>query len=1317
MMLHWLRRTSRVPSAYRASQPCQKAALRRRTILNLERLEDREVPSTSINSTPTSIVIMVPGGETAILNISGGSYTITDPAGVTGTGGTVAVNTFTANDPASGQTNLGVNLGTAGTVQFGAANVIPTTTTVNLGGGVFDLNGHAEAFGVLNGAGNITNSQSSTTAVLTLGSNNGHGSFSGAINDATPGGMVALAITGTGTVTLSGTNNYSGGTTISSGILNINSDGALGGAAGAVNLNGGTLQFAAGSSVTLNNSRNIVLGGGAFDTNGNNATINGVISGSSPTNSNFIMNGTGLLTLTNANTYVGSTTVNAGTLSVSNTSNLGSGALIVNNASTTGSGTQAELILSNSTQTVGPLSGTITNQASGNTASILLGPATTLTVNQTAAGTFQGNIVGGGSLVLSDTSNSTLQLSGNSTYTGSTTINGGVVQLHVTNALPATTPLTLSAGTFNLNNNNQTVASLAGAGAIGTGTGTGGILTVNNTSVPTTFSGIISGAGGITLSPSNTKTLMLTGANTYTGPTTISGGTLQMGANGVLSNGTTATAVTLANTAGATFDLNNFNATVGPIQGGGTGGGNILLGLGNGGAGSGGTLTVVVSSTSTYAGNITGNGNLILNGAGAGSNTGTLFLTGINTYTGSTTVNAGVLNFNSAAAIAGTGANLTVSSGAALAAGFAINQAFLSRITSGSSGTIALGANSSNNLDFSAATGANLTAAALGAVGTVIYSGTLTPNGNTYRLGGGGGNLTVSSNLVNGQTADSLIVGFNGTSAGVVNLTGTNTYTGTTSVNGGRLNVDGKLLNGGAVTVAAGATLGGAGTVDAPVTVNIGGVISAGDSPTSPGILAVDLGINGTLSAYLNGTNAGMGFGQLQAFGGMVNLASFSTLSLGVGPNFTGTPPAAGTLFDILVNGPGMPLTPFAGMPEGSDITDGTGNYEFSISYLGGASGADVVLDYLGTTVTAISPTSGLAAGGASVTITGTNFNNVTAVDFGGTAAMSYIVNSPTQITAFSPMGTAGSVVDVTVTTLGGTSAINPADEFTYLPAAPPSVISFTVNGSGTAVGAAAATENNTGTTATITASGLALLGFYPGELVNVTGFAVQTSFNGTYAITSTSGNTFSYADSLPVNVTDSGGTANPVVEKTNAGVSQVNERSMVSSLVVVFNQEVTIASPSTAFTLAQKAFTANGTPNSMAGDVSTVVTATNPSGDMTTWVLQFSGGMPATAVTGGSISDGDYYLNLAAGSVAVTASPSTVNASYQNSFYRLFGDVAGSGVVANPALTKLKLAFGSLAFTDPGYNAAFDYFGSGVETNPVLTKFKQRFGTVWMGL
>lgn len=81
-------------------------------------------------------------------------------------------------------------------------------------------------------------------------------------------------------------------------------------------------------------------------------------------------------------------------------------------------------------------------------------------------------------------------------------------------------------------------------------------------------------------------------------------------------------------------------------------------------------------------------------------------------------------------------------------------------------------------------------------------------------------------------------------------------------------------------------------------------------------------------------------------------------------------------------------------------------------------------------TVTNVSPSSGPASGGTSVTITGTNFTSDSTVSFGGTAGTSVTVNSSTSITATSPAGSG--TVNVTVTTPGGTSAISSADQFTY---------------------------------------------------------------------------------------------------------------------------------------------------------------------------------------------------------------------------------------------------------------------------------------------
>ena len=83
-------------------------------------------------------------------------------------------------------------------------------------------------------------------------------------------------------------------------------------------------------------------------------------------------------------------------------------------------------------------------------------------------------------------------------------------------------------------------------------------------------------------------------------------------------------------------------------------------------------------------------------------------------------------------------------------------------------------------------------------------------------------------------------------------------------------------------------------------------------------------------------------------------------------------------------------------------------------------------------TVTGVSPQTGPATGGISVTITGTGLGNATAVKFGTTDATSFTINSDSQIIATAPAVPGGPTVDITVTTPGGTSAASSADRFTY---------------------------------------------------------------------------------------------------------------------------------------------------------------------------------------------------------------------------------------------------------------------------------------------
>jgi FG-GAP repeat/IPT/TIG domain len=121
-----------------------------------------------------------------------------------------------------------------------------------------------------------------------------------------------------------------------------------------------------------------------------------------------------------------------------------------------------------------------------------------------------------------------------------------------------------------------------------------------------------------------------------------------------------------------------------------------------------------------------------------------------------------------------------------------------------------------------------------------------------------------------------------------------------------------------------------------------------------------------------------------------------------------------------------------------------------------GAAFAFVEIEPAPPTVTSVSPSEGREAGGTSVTIAGTNFGETTAVDFGSHPATSFTVNSASSITATAPAGTG--TVDVTVTTLQGTSPTSPSDRFTYVPTGPPPTVKKVSPGKGAAGGGTSVT-------------------------------------------------------------------------------------------------------------------------------------------------------------------------------------------------------------------------------------------------------------------
>jgi autotransporter-associated beta strand protein len=157
------------------------------------------------------------------------------------------------------------------------------------------------------------------------------------------------------------------------------------------------------------------------------------------------------------------------------------------------------------------------------------------------------------------------------------------------------------------------------------------------------------------------------------------------------------------------------------------------------------------------------------------SGSGTLVLSGDNSgATGGMVIHQGITQFESLSSINGSGQNVIVNLGGVILLGSSFGAGNIStalgRIATGSTGTITADNYAGTDFNFSTA---GLTAASLGAVGTVNYTGTLTPNGTTYRLGGGGGTLKLNSACTPVIVSLPGTIQFNGFDATVTGFAGT----------------------------------------------------------------------------------------------------------------------------------------------------------------------------------------------------------------------------------------------------------------------------------------------------------------------------------------------------------------------------------------------------------------------------------------------------------------------------------------------------------------------------------------------------------------
>lgn len=147
----------------------------------------------------------------------------------------------------------------------------------------------------------------------------------------------------------------------------------------------------------------------------------------------------------------------------------------------------------------------------------------------------------------------------------------------------------LSGATFDLNGTTQTIGSLQGGGSVSIASGA---LNTGGNNALTLFAGFMSGAGSFT--KAGTGTMTFSGAQGYTGATTIAAGTLRFDPGGSLSS---LSAVNVLS--GATFDLNNTTQTIGSLGGAGS----VLMGAGSltaGGNNGSTTFTGVLSGSASF---------------------------------------------------------------------------------------------------------------------------------------------------------------------------------------------------------------------------------------------------------------------------------------------------------------------------------------------------------------------------------------------------------------------------------------------------------------------------------------------------------------------------------------------------------------------------------------------------------------------------------------------------------------------------------------------------------------------------------------------
>ena len=467
------------------------------------------------------------------------------------------------------------------------------------------------------------------------------------INGVVSGSGAALSKSGSGKLLLRGNNTYDGGTILSGGVLNVTSAANLGNITGALRFSGGTLQLAA---TITGDSHNIQVAGtnnAIFDTDSFDYGTTGVISPFSGGTGGVVKNSAGVLTLGGINTYTGATTVNAGTLDLTSGGSIAGGAANVNGgilsvgggsltSSAASSVVSSQFAMSSGSaafnaglnaNTGNPSTSAFINLTGGTfTASAVSMGRCSPTINTPTAGsTTSGLYVNGATASIAGTLSVGLNSTGTNS-TASTRIDSGSLTVNGAVLIAIASPDRWSV--IDVNGGAFTSTNVATGVQIGSGqTGSDAFLVRNGTATVERF------------------LLQQPAASTETSLLNVSGGTLYIGAGGIVGNNNAGVGI---------LDVQLGTAILGAKASWTT-----LLG-----ATLSGTTTIQAADAVAAPFDISIAG--VVGGVGGFNKTGTgaLTLGGVNTFTGAVNVNAGTLNItgNSSAA---TGA-VTVASAATL---------------------------------------------------------------------------------------------------------------------------------------------------------------------------------------------------------------------------------------------------------------------------------------------------------------------------------------------------------------------------------------------------------------------------------------------------------------------------------------------------------------------------------------------------------------------------------------------------------------------------------------------------------------------------